>query len=34
MEFNPPADLTLREGDVLIGVGSQDQIERFRKLVR
>jgi voltage-gated potassium channel len=33
LEFNPPPTYALRERDVLIVAGNQDQIERFRKLM-
>ncbi len=33
MLFNPAADLKFEEGDVLIGIGSQEQMERFRAIL-
>lgn len=33
MEFNPAADEVLHEGDILIGIGSTEQIERMRHLL-
>lgn len=33
LEFNPAADEVLGEGDILIGIGNTEQIERLRKLV-
>ena len=33
MLFNPPADQIFAEGDVLIGIGSQKEMERFRAIV-
>ena len=32
--FNPPPDLALRAGDVLIALGSPDNLERLSKLAR
>jgi len=32
MDFNPPADQPFQPDDILIGIGSGDQIERLRKL--
>ncbi len=33
MEFNPSAEVVLHEGDVLIGLGSPEQIERLKQRV-
>ena len=33
LEFNPAADETLHENDILIGIGSPDQIEKLRHMV-
>ena len=33
IEFNPAADEILNQRDILIGLGSQEQIERLRKMV-
>ena len=33
LEFNPAADVTLHENDILIGIGSPDQIEKLRHMV-
>ncbi|HKI99458.1 MAG TPA: potassium channel protein [bacterium] len=33
LEFNPSADATLHEQDILIGIGAPDQIEKLRHMV-
>ena len=33
LQFNPSANTTFHEHDILIGIGSQEQFEKFRKLV-
>ena len=33
LEFNPSAEEMLYEHDILIGIGSQEQIEKLRKMV-
>ena len=33
LRFNPPADETLHEGDILIGIGSPEQLEKLRQMV-
>lgn len=33
LEFNPSADQVLSDGDILIGIGNTEQIERLRQLV-
>jgi voltage-gated potassium channel len=33
LEFNPAADATLHEQDILIGIGAPDQIEKLRHMV-
>ena len=34
IQFNPSAETTLNENDILIGIGGQKQFEDFRKLVK
>ncbi|HUJ73564.1 MAG TPA: potassium channel protein [bacterium] len=33
LQFNPPADLPLQADDILIGIGSQEQLEKLRQML-